>query len=144
MNTNRSMIWFLKHVAVILTFQSKVYLYMRYKLFLLTPYLQFVSKKTNKHVCCSSVHQCDDKDFRGPSWRRQFPPRDVHGISMMPGSAETLPAGFRLTATSGHSRRLPPEGKPPSLHLISHVTHVHPLADHFFQWCCFIKYMTFF
>lgn len=31
----------------------------------------------------------------------------------MPGSAETLPAGFRLTATSGHSRRLPPEGKRP-------------------------------
>ncbi|XP_040001659.1 liprin-alpha-2 isoform X6 [Xiphias gladius] len=55
------------------------------------------------------LDECDDKDFRGPSWRRQFPPRDVHGISMMPGSAETLPAGFRLTATSGHSRRLPPE-----------------------------------
>uniref|UniRef100_A0A4W6C409 PTPRF interacting protein alpha 2 n=1 Tax=Lates calcarifer TaxID=8187 RepID=A0A4W6C409_LATCA len=51
------------------------------------------------------LDECDDKDFRGPSWRRQFPPRDVHGISMMPGSAETLPAGFRLTATSGHSRR---------------------------------------
>lgn len=32
---------------------------------------------------------------------------------MMPGSAETLPAGFRLTTTSGHSRRLPPEGKSP-------------------------------
>ena len=60
-----------------------------------------------------SIRQCDDKDFRGPSWRRQFPPRDIHGISMMPGSAETLPAGFRLTATSGHSRRLPPEGKRP-------------------------------
>ncbi|XP_017158294.1 liprin-alpha-2 isoform X5 [Poecilia reticulata] len=57
------------------------------------------------------LDECDDKDFRGPSWRRQFPPRDVHGISMMPGSAETLPAGFRLTATSGHSRRLPPDGK---------------------------------
>lgn len=28
----------------------------------------------------------------------------------MPGSAETLPAGFRLTTTSGHSRRMPPEG----------------------------------
>uniref|UniRef100_A0AAR2K941 SAM domain-containing protein n=1 Tax=Pygocentrus nattereri TaxID=42514 RepID=A0AAR2K941_PYGNA len=52
----------------------------------------------------------DEQDFRGPSWRRQFPPRDIHGISMMPGSAETLPAGFRLTATSAHSRRLPPEG----------------------------------
>uniref|UniRef100_A0A3P8QE22 SAM domain-containing protein n=1 Tax=Astatotilapia calliptera TaxID=8154 RepID=A0A3P8QE22_ASTCA len=54
------------------------------------------------------LDECDDKDFRGPSWRRQFPPRDIHGISMMPGSAETLPAGFRLTATSGHSRRLWP------------------------------------
>uniref|UniRef100_A0A3Q2R360 PTPRF interacting protein alpha 2 n=1 Tax=Fundulus heteroclitus TaxID=8078 RepID=A0A3Q2R360_FUNHE len=56
------------------------------------------------------LDECDDKDFRGPSWRRQFPPRDVHGISMMPGSAETLPAGFRLT-TSAHSRRLPSDGK---------------------------------
>uniref|UniRef100_A0AAQ4NW47 PTPRF interacting protein alpha 2 n=1 Tax=Gasterosteus aculeatus aculeatus TaxID=481459 RepID=A0AAQ4NW47_GASAC len=46
------------------------------------------------------LDECDDKDFRGPSWRRQFPPRDVHGISMMPGSAETLPAGFRLTTTT--------------------------------------------
>uniref|UniRef100_A0A8C5DLT8 SAM domain-containing protein n=1 Tax=Gouania willdenowi TaxID=441366 RepID=A0A8C5DLT8_GOUWI len=46
------------------------------------------------------LDECDDKGYRGPSWRRQFPPRDVHGISMMPGSAETLPAGFRLTATS--------------------------------------------
>uniref|UniRef100_UPI00398EBB9A liprin-alpha-2 isoform X1 n=1 Tax=Pristiophorus japonicus TaxID=55135 RepID=UPI00398EBB9A len=43
----------------------------------------------------------DEKNFqRGPSWRKQFPPREVHGISMMPGSSETLPAGFRLTTTS--------------------------------------------
>uniref|UniRef100_A0A6Q2YXV7 SAM domain-containing protein n=1 Tax=Esox lucius TaxID=8010 RepID=A0A6Q2YXV7_ESOLU len=54
---------------------------------------------------CLSVRQYEDKDLRGPSWRRQFPPRDVHGISMMPGSAETLPAGFRVT-TGSHSRRL--------------------------------------
>ncbi|XP_062373679.1 liprin-alpha-2 [Sardina pilchardus] len=54
----------------------------------------------------------DDQDYRGASWRRQFPPRDIHGISMMPGSAETLPAGFRLTTTSGHSRRMPPEVGP--------------------------------
>ncbi|XP_059361375.1 liprin-alpha-2-like isoform X2 [Carassius carassius] len=58
------------------------------------------------------LDECDEKDFRGPSWRRQFPRRDIHGISMMPGSAETLPAGFRLTATSAHSRRLPPEVGP--------------------------------
>ncbi|XP_060929469.1 liprin-alpha-2 isoform X4 [Limanda limanda] len=54
------------------------------------------------------LDECDDKDFRGPSWRRQFQPRDPHGMCMMAGSAETLPAGFRLT-TSAHSRRLPPE-----------------------------------
>ena len=92
----------------------------------------------------SSVHQCDDKDFRGPSWRRQFPPRDVHGISMMPGSAETLPAGFRLTATSGHSRRLPPEGKRPS-HAPYLLTLIHPLADYYLckALCCFIQCMTF-
>ncbi|KAM8802590.1 liprin-alpha-2 isoform 1-T2 [Rhynchonycteris naso] len=51
--------------------------------------------------------QSDDKNFRrGSTWRRQFPPREVHGISMMPGSSETLPAGFRLTTTSGHSRKM--------------------------------------
>ncbi|XP_026182205.1 liprin-alpha-2 isoform X11 [Mastacembelus armatus] len=68
------------------------------------------------------LDECDDKDFRGPSWRRQFPPRDVHGISMMPGSAERLPAGFRLTATSGHSRRLPPEVGPSAVQRLDSST----------------------
>ncbi|XP_055009499.1 liprin-alpha-2 isoform X3 [Boleophthalmus pectinirostris] len=67
------------------------------------------------------LDECDDKDFRGPSWRRQFPPRDVHGISMMPGSAETLPAGFRLTA-SGHSRRLPPDVGPSAVQRLDSST----------------------
>uniref|UniRef100_A0A803V5V7 PTPRF interacting protein alpha 2 n=1 Tax=Ficedula albicollis TaxID=59894 RepID=A0A803V5V7_FICAL len=54
------------------------------------------------------LEESDDKNFRrGPSWRRQFPPREVHGISMMPGASETLPAGFRLTTTSGQSRKMP-------------------------------------
>uniref|UniRef100_A0A8C3U811 PTPRF interacting protein alpha 2 n=1 Tax=Catharus ustulatus TaxID=91951 RepID=A0A8C3U811_CATUS len=53
------------------------------------------------------LEESDDKNFRrGPSWRRQFPPREVHGISMMPGASETLPAGFRLTTTSGQSRKM--------------------------------------
>ncbi|XP_060101124.1 liprin-alpha-2 [Heteronotia binoei] len=53
------------------------------------------------------LDETDDKNFRrGSSWRRQFPPREVHGISMMPGSSETLPAGFRLTTTSGQSRKM--------------------------------------
>uniref|UniRef100_A0A286ZJ51 PTPRF interacting protein alpha 2 n=1 Tax=Sus scrofa TaxID=9823 RepID=A0A286ZJ51_PIG len=53
------------------------------------------------------LDESDDKNFRrGSTWRRQFPPREVHGISMMPGSSETLPAGFRLTTTSGQSRKI--------------------------------------
>ncbi|XP_041934005.1 liprin-alpha-2 isoform X13 [Alosa sapidissima] len=64
----------------------------------------------------------DDQDYRGASWRRQFPPRDIHGISMMPGSAETLPAGFRLTTTSGHSRRMPPEVGPSAVQRLDSST----------------------
>nr|XP_008109128.1 PREDICTED: liprin-alpha-2 isoform X5 [Anolis carolinensis]XP_008109129.1 PREDICTED: liprin-alpha-2 isoform X5 [Anolis carolinensis] len=57
------------------------------------------------------LDESDDKNYRrGSSWRRQFPPREVHGISMMPGSSETLPAGFRLTTTSGQSRKMATDG----------------------------------
>ncbi|MBN3284757.1 LIPA1 protein, partial [Polyodon spathula] len=38
----------------------------------------------------------DDKNFRrAPSWRKKFRPKDVRGMG--PGSAETLPANFRVT-----------------------------------------------
>uniref|UniRef100_W5KEZ4 PTPRF interacting protein alpha 2 n=1 Tax=Astyanax mexicanus TaxID=7994 RepID=W5KEZ4_ASTMX len=70
---------------------------------------QILEREYNNLLALGTERRLDE-EFRGPSWRRQFPPRDIHGISMMPGSAETLPAGFRLTATSAHSRRLPPEG----------------------------------
>uniref|UniRef100_A0A8C9WPN3 PTPRF interacting protein alpha 1 n=1 Tax=Scleropages formosus TaxID=113540 RepID=A0A8C9WPN3_SCLFO len=40
----------------------------------------------------------DDKNFRrAPSWRKKFRPKDVRGMSA--GSAETLPANFRVTST---------------------------------------------
>ncbi|MBN3323100.1 LIPA2 protein, partial [Atractosteus spatula] len=59
----------------------------------------------------------DDKSFRRtPSWRKRFRPRDGHGLSMMPGSMETLPAGFRVTAMSVPSavavmpKKIPHEG----------------------------------
>ncbi|XP_066556661.1 liprin-alpha-1 isoform X4 [Amia ocellicauda] len=40
----------------------------------------------------------DDKNFRrAPSWRKKFRPKDLRG--MAPGSAETLPANFRVTNT---------------------------------------------
>ncbi|XP_069797730.1 liprin-alpha-4 isoform X2 [Narcine bancroftii] len=57
----------------------------------------------------------DDKSFRrAPSWRKRFRPREVHGITMMAGSTETLPAGFRVTAMSTpapsvQSKKIQPE-----------------------------------
>uniref|UniRef100_A0A670YP18 PTPRF interacting protein alpha 2 n=1 Tax=Pseudonaja textilis TaxID=8673 RepID=A0A670YP18_PSETE len=71
-------------------------------------YNNLLALGTDRHL-----DESDDKNFRrGSSWRRQFPPREVHGISMMPGSSETLPAGFRLTTTSGQSRKMATDGKP--------------------------------
>ncbi|XP_063783768.1 liprin-alpha-2 isoform X2 [Pseudophryne corroboree] len=69
------------------------------------------------------LDESDDKNFRrGPSWRRQFPPREVHGISMMPGSSETLPAGFRLTTTSGHSRKMTTDAAPSGMQRVDSST----------------------
>uniref|UniRef100_A0A8D0H4X3 PTPRF interacting protein alpha 1 n=1 Tax=Sphenodon punctatus TaxID=8508 RepID=A0A8D0H4X3_SPHPU len=40
----------------------------------------------------------DDKNFRrAPSWRKKFRPKDVRGLAA--GSAETLPANFRVTTS---------------------------------------------
>ncbi|XP_077178216.1 liprin-alpha-1 isoform X11 [Paroedura picta] len=40
----------------------------------------------------------DDKSFRrAPSWRKKFRPKDVKGLAA--GSAETLPANFRVTSS---------------------------------------------
>uniref|UniRef100_A0A8B9RB01 PTPRF interacting protein alpha 4 n=1 Tax=Astyanax mexicanus TaxID=7994 RepID=A0A8B9RB01_ASTMX len=47
------------------------------------------------------LEEGDDKSFRrSPSWRKRFRPREGQGLGMMPGSIETLPAGFRLTTMS--------------------------------------------
>lgn len=61
--------------------------------------------------------QGDDKTFRRtPSWRKRFRPRDMHSINMLSGSAETLPAGFRVTSLvplpppSAPAKKMPPEG----------------------------------
>ncbi|EFB27563.1 hypothetical protein PANDA_004929, partial [Ailuropoda melanoleuca] len=72
--------------------------------------LQILEREYNNLLALGTerrLEESDDKNFRrGSTWRRQFPPREVHGISMMPGSSETLPAGFRLTTTSGQSRKM--------------------------------------
>ncbi|KAL2295544.1 hypothetical protein Nmel_017959 [Mimus melanotis] len=60
--------------------------------------------------------QGDDKTFRRtPSWRKRFRPRDVHSINLLSGSAETLPAGFRVTSLvplpppAAPAKKMPPE-----------------------------------
>ncbi|OBS77297.1 hypothetical protein A6R68_16227 [Neotoma lepida] len=50
--------------------------------------------------CCRSGldRQDDDKSFRrAPSWRKKFRPKDIRGLAS--GSAETLPANFRVTSS---------------------------------------------
>ncbi|XP_070085879.1 liprin-alpha-1-like isoform X25 [Equus caballus] len=45
-----------------------------------------------------SFDEDDDKSFRrAPSWRKKFRPKDVRGLAA--GSAETLPANFRVTSS---------------------------------------------
>ncbi|XP_054135095.1 liprin-alpha-2 isoform X5 [Melozone crissalis] len=79
------------------------------------------------------LEESDDKNFRrGPSWRRQFPPREVHGISMMPGASETLPAGFRLTTTSGQSRKMASDGMNSFLHFLLESTRLVPACQVYF------------
>ncbi|KAL1007631.1 hypothetical protein UPYG_G00089290 [Umbra pygmaea] len=53
----------------------------------------------------------DDKNFRrAPSWRKKFRPKDTRGMSL--GSADTLPANFRLTHSSAASPSLQPKRNP--------------------------------
>ncbi|XP_031438981.1 liprin-alpha-2 isoform X11 [Clupea harengus] len=80
---------------------------------------QILEREYNNLLALGTERRLDE-DYHGGSWRRQFPPRDIHGISMMPGSAETLPAGFRLT-TSGH-RRMPPEVGPSAVQRLDSST----------------------
>ncbi|XP_055029989.1 liprin-alpha-1 isoform X9 [Misgurnus anguillicaudatus] len=51
------------------------------------------------------LEEDDDKNFRrAPSWRKKFRPKDVRGMSV--GSADTLPASFRVTSAGPSSAGL--------------------------------------
>ncbi|XP_072566297.1 liprin-alpha-2-like isoform X2 [Paramormyrops kingsleyae] len=83
---------------------------------------QILEREFNNLLALGTDRRLDEDFQRGSAWRRQFPLRDVHRISMMPGSAETLPAGFRLTATSGYSRRIPPDAGPATVQRLDSST----------------------
>ena len=66
------------------------------------------------HIFCPVISQDDDKSFRrAPSWRKKFRPKDVRGLAA--GSAETLPANFRvpssLSSPSVQPRKVQPDGR---------------------------------
>ncbi|XP_029102459.1 liprin-alpha-4 isoform X5 [Scleropages formosus] len=74
------------------------------------------------------LDESEDKSFRrSPSWKKRFRPRDGQGLGMMPGSIETLPAGFRLTSMSiPPNATLAPKRLQPEVH--SHYLYGHSLA----------------
>ncbi|XP_022538434.1 liprin-alpha-4 isoform X9 [Astyanax mexicanus] len=75
------------------------------------------------------LEEGDDKSFRrSPSWRKRFRPREGQGLGMMPGSMETLPAGFRLTTMSipASMAVVPKRQLQPEVH--SHYLYGHMLA----------------
>ncbi|XP_038825798.1 liprin-alpha-1-like isoform X8 [Salvelinus namaycush] len=58
-----------------------------------------------------NLFQEDDNNFRrAPSWRKKFRPKDARGTS--PGSADTLPANFRLTNSNAASPSMQPKRSP--------------------------------
>ncbi|KAM6219211.1 liprin-alpha-4 isoform 6-T6 [Rhynchocyon petersi] len=71
--------------------------------------------------------QGDDKVFRrAPSWRKRFRPRDHHG-GMLSASAETLPAGFRVSTLGPlQPPQAPPKKIMPEAH--SHYLYGHMLS----------------
>ncbi|XP_051884887.1 liprin-alpha-1-like isoform X2 [Pristis pectinata] len=62
---------------------------------------QSLEREFNNLLAVGTDRRLDDDDEKGfrraPSWRKKFRPKDVRG--MTPGSAETLPANFRVTST---------------------------------------------
>uniref|UniRef100_H0WHH2 PTPRF interacting protein alpha 4 n=1 Tax=Otolemur garnettii TaxID=30611 RepID=H0WHH2_OTOGA len=70
----------------------------------------------------------DDKVFRrAPSWRKRFRPREHHGSGMLSASAETLPAGFRVSTLGPlQPPQAPPKKIMPEAH--SHYLYGHMLS----------------
>ncbi|XP_034712392.1 liprin-alpha-1 [Etheostoma cragini] len=57
------------------------------------------------------MEEDDDKNFRrAPSWRKKFRPKDMRGVSL--GASDTLPANFRVTASSAASPSTQPKRSP--------------------------------
>ncbi|KAJ8258290.1 hypothetical protein COCON_G00173020 [Conger conger] len=76
---------------------------------------QVLEREFNNVLALGTDRRLDES----PSWRKRFRPREGQGLGMLPGSMETLPAGFRLTTMSVPPsmamvpRKLQPEAGPP-------------------------------
>ncbi|XP_032894610.1 liprin-alpha-1 isoform X4 [Amblyraja radiata] len=62
---------------------------------------QSLEREFNNLLAVGTDRRLDDEDEKGfrraPSWRKKFRPKDVRGMTA--GSAETLPANFRVNST---------------------------------------------
>uniref|UniRef100_A0A8C1K3U2 PTPRF interacting protein alpha 4 n=1 Tax=Cyprinus carpio TaxID=7962 RepID=A0A8C1K3U2_CYPCA len=61
---------------------------------------QILEREFNNLLALGTDRRLEESFRRSPSWRKRFRPRDGQGLGMMPGSIETLPAGFRLNTMS--------------------------------------------
>lgn len=117
--TSDVLLFYVLHQPVINLFVHILYAIWTYGALSLSWQLVFLSDSVSVPTCTIFSKQSDDKSFRrSPSWRKRFRPRDGQGLGMMPGSIETLPAGFRLSTMSIPSsmavnpkKQLQPEGK---------------------------------
>uniref|UniRef100_A0A8C2FB06 PTPRF interacting protein alpha 4 n=1 Tax=Cyprinus carpio TaxID=7962 RepID=A0A8C2FB06_CYPCA len=79
---------------------------------------QILEREFNNLLALGTDRRLEESFRRSPSWRKRFRPRDGQGLGMMPGSIETLPAGFRLNTMSippsmaaVPKKQLQPEGR---------------------------------
>uniref|UniRef100_A0A8C1K1R4 PTPRF interacting protein alpha 4 n=1 Tax=Cyprinus carpio TaxID=7962 RepID=A0A8C1K1R4_CYPCA len=82
---------------------------------------QILEREFNNLLALGTDRRLEESFRRSPSWRKRFRPRDGQGLGMMPGSIETLPAGFRLNTMSippsmaaVPKKQLQPEAGPPA------------------------------
>uniref|UniRef100_A0A8C2BXI5 PTPRF interacting protein alpha 4 n=1 Tax=Cyprinus carpio TaxID=7962 RepID=A0A8C2BXI5_CYPCA len=79
-----------------------------------------LEREFNNLLALGTDRRLEESFRRSPSWRKRFRPRDGQGLGMMPGSIETLPAGFRLNTMSippsmaVPKKQLQPEAGPPA------------------------------
>ncbi|XP_032814248.2 liprin-alpha-2-like isoform X1 [Petromyzon marinus] len=70
---------------------------------------QVLEREFNNLLALGTERRLDE---HAPSWRKRFRPKDAHALSLLAGSSETLPPGFRVASSVGPPPPPLPAGKP--------------------------------